>query len=122
MKYTRYKAANGICVQLQEIKTEEGSFSLAIRVEMPDNDKGGVKLIDDKYVSRYVNNIRRVPGYTSDHSRFRNWNDTYSEPYINYAINGCTGVWFDGNGRITQKKINAAVARVTRICGAMKLR
>lgn len=121
MRYTRRKARNGVAVQLQAIKLEPDSFQLEIRVEMPDNDKGGVALVHDSNVRRYVRAIQRKDGYAADAGRFREWNDTMGAYYINYACNGCTGVWYDAKGRCTQKKIDAAVERIAHICGKIRL-
>lgn len=117
MKQTRIKTVNGAAVQLQSY-TESGSdFELALRVEMPSNARGGVSLIHDDDEERYLRAVERVRGWFADGGRFQSGGGYF----ISYAVNGCTGAWCNGNGRVTQKKIDAAVKRLAKIVGKMRL-
>ncbi len=121
MRYTRVKAKNGIAIQLQSFSQEEGSGDLEIRIEMPANKRGGSHLIHDKDTERFIRNIDRAEGFSLDSGSFKTYTGRVYEHYINYAINGCTGVYVTVKGNVTQKKIDLAVNRIARICEKARL-
>jgi hypothetical protein len=121
MRNTSTVTPNKIGVGLQSFKQNDDGYSLEICITLPSNTRGGVALIHEKDAQRYVRLMNRVKTYTADAFRWNKELHGSSDYHINYCVNGCTGVFVDGKGRVTQKKINSAIRRVASICGKMRL-
>lgn len=118
MKYkrTERKLPNGIEIYLQGWTQREGGFTLEIGLVMPSNDRGGVALYADDEAKKFLADWRNAEGWTFDTVGNRG-EPGISAPLemISYAVNGCTGGWYDGKGDCTQKKVDAALDRAAKI-------